>query len=74
MHIEMVEAKAFKTFGRMYSKFRSEHLSANIKITLHKALNRSVMTYAFSAWEFVADTYLFKTAAPTEQGSSILIY
>jgi hypothetical protein len=33
----MIEAKAF-TFIRVYSLFKSEWLSANIKLTLHKAL------------------------------------
>jgi hypothetical protein len=46
LHIEMIEAKAFRTFIRVYSLFKSERLSANIKLTLHKALIRSVMTYA----------------------------
>jgi hypothetical protein len=46
LHIEMIEAKAFRTFIRIYSLFKSERLSANIKLTLHKALIRSVMTYA----------------------------
>jgi hypothetical protein len=34
----MIEAKAFKTFITVYSLFKSEQLSANIKLTLHKAL------------------------------------
>jgi hypothetical protein len=46
LHIEMVEAKAFRTFLTVYSLFKSERLNANIKLTLHKALIRSVMTYA----------------------------
>jgi hypothetical protein len=29
-------------------------------MTLHKALIRSVMTYACPAWEFAADTHLMK--------------
>jgi hypothetical protein len=41
---EMIEA--FRTFIRIYSSFKNERLSANIKLTLHKALTRSVMTYA----------------------------
>jgi hypothetical protein len=41
----MIEANAFKTFTRIYSLFKSERLSANIKLTLHKPLVRSVMTY-----------------------------
>jgi hypothetical protein len=44
LHIEMIEAKAFRTFISAYSLFRSERLSANIKLTLHKAHIRSVMT------------------------------
>jgi hypothetical protein len=44
LHIQMTEAKAFRTFIRIYSLLKSERLSANIKLTLHKALIRSVMT------------------------------
>jgi hypothetical protein len=56
LHIEMIEVNAFRTFIRVYSLFKSERLRANIKLTLHKALIRSVMTYASPAW----DTYLMK--------------
>jgi hypothetical protein len=59
-HIEMNEANAFRTFIRVYSLLKSERLSTNIKLTLHKALITSVMTYACPAWEFAADTHLFK--------------
>jgi hypothetical protein len=59
-HIEMIEAKAFKTFIRIHSLFKSECLIANIKLSLHKALIRSVMTYACPTWELAADTYLLK--------------
>jgi hypothetical protein len=52
LHIEMTEVKVF----RIYSLFKSERLSANIKITFHKALIRSVMTYACPAWELAGDT------------------
>jgi hypothetical protein len=34
-------------------------LSADIKLTLHKALIKAV-TYAFPAWEFAADTHVLK--------------
>jgi hypothetical protein len=37
LHIEMIEAKAFRTFIIIYSLFKSERLRANIKLTLHKA-------------------------------------
>jgi hypothetical protein len=60
LHREMVEAKAFRTFIRVYSLFKSELLSANIKLTLHKALIRSVMTHASPSWEFAEDGYLVK--------------
>jgi hypothetical protein len=56
----MIEAKAFRTFIRIYSLFKSERLRANIKLTFHKALIRSIMTYACSAWELAADTYFLK--------------
>jgi hypothetical protein len=56
----MIEAKASKTFITVYSLFKSERISANIKLTLHKGLIRSVMTYASPAWEFAANTHLIK--------------
>jgi hypothetical protein len=58
LQIHVIEAKAFRTFIRIYSLFKSERLSANIKFTLHKALIRSVMTYAYPAWEFAAECHL----------------
>jgi hypothetical protein len=60
IHIEMIEAKSFRTFIRIYSLFKSERLSTNIKLTLHKALIWSIMTYACPAWEFAADNHLLK--------------
>jgi hypothetical protein len=65
----MMEAKVFKTFIRIYSLLKSDRLSANNKLTLYKALIRSVMTYAFPAWELAADTYVFKIEAHSKQGS-----
>jgi hypothetical protein len=56
----MIEAKASRTFIRIYSLFKSERLSTNIKLTLHKALIRDIMTYAYPAWEFAADNYVLK--------------
>jgi hypothetical protein len=52
LHIEKILAKAFRTFIRLYSLFKSERINANIKLTLHKALIRSILTYACPAWEF----------------------
>jgi hypothetical protein len=60
LHMETIEAKAFRTFLRVYSLFKSERLSININLTVHKALIRSVMTYASPAWVFAADTHLMK--------------
>jgi hypothetical protein len=54
------ETKACRTFIRIYSLVKSERLSANIKLNLHKALIRSVLTYACPAWELATDTYLLK--------------
>jgi hypothetical protein len=56
----MTEAMDFRTFIRIYFLFQSEHLRAHIKLTLHKALITSVMTYDCPAWEYSADTYLLK--------------
>jgi hypothetical protein len=59
LRTEMIEAKNFRTF-RIDSLFKSERLSTNIKLTLHKALIRSIKTYACLAWEFAADNHLLK--------------
>jgi hypothetical protein len=58
----MVEAKAFIVFIIIYSLFRSERLSSDCKLTLHKKLIRSVMAYVNPAWEFDADTPPFAIA------------
>jgi hypothetical protein len=47
----MIEAKAFRTLIRISFLFKTERLNANVKITLHKALIRLVMTYGCPAWE-----------------------
>jgi hypothetical protein len=68
LHIEMIETKAFRTFIRISSLFGSEHLSANIKLILHIALIRSLITYACLAL-VIGDRHLpIKIAAPTKQG------
>jgi hypothetical protein len=51
----MIKAKAFRTFMRIYYLFKSERLSISIKLILHKALIKSIMTYACPAWEFAAE-------------------
>jgi hypothetical protein len=60
----MIEAKAFRTFVTVYSLFKSERLSANIQLTLLKALVRCVMTYASLSWKFAADVHLMKLRRP----------
>jgi hypothetical protein len=42
----MIETKAFRTFIAIYSLFSSELARASIKLSLHKALIKSVMIYA----------------------------
>jgi urease accessory protein UreF len=53
-------SQGLQMFIRAYSLFKSEHLSANIKLNLHKALITSITTYASPAWESVADSHLLK--------------
>jgi hypothetical protein len=38
LHVEFIEARAFKTFNRIYSLFKSERLNTKVKLTLHKTL------------------------------------
>jgi hypothetical protein len=40
MHTETTAAKAFRTYIRVYPFSKSKLLSANIKLTFHKALIR----------------------------------
>jgi hypothetical protein len=69
LYIEMTEAKAFRTFITIYSLFKSERLSAKIKLTLHKALIRSVTTYTVLAPPGISGTHLpHKIAAHAKQG------
>jgi hypothetical protein len=49
----MIEGKAFRAFITTYSLFKNKQLSTNIQLTLHKALIRSVMTYACPGREFL---------------------
>jgi hypothetical protein len=41
---KMIEAKAFRTFIRVSFLFKIEQLSANIKLSLHKALITPIMS------------------------------
>jgi hypothetical protein len=60
LRTELIEARAFRIFNRVCSISKSGRLSANIKLILHDALIRSIMTYSCSAWEFAADTHFLK--------------
>jgi uncharacterized protein YdgA (DUF945 family) len=42
LHIEMIKAKAFRTFIRIYSLFTSKRLNANIKVTLHSQISNDL--------------------------------
>jgi hypothetical protein len=67
LHIKMTEAKDFTTFIRIYSLFKNECLSTNIKLTLHKALIRSVITC--SPCLGISGRHLpLKIATPTKHG------
>jgi hypothetical protein len=59
-HIERTAADDLGTYVRTYSLLRSKCLITNIKLALYKALIRSVMTYAYPTWEYVADVRLLK--------------
>jgi hypothetical protein len=59
----LTKAKTFRTFIRIYSLFKSGRLSTNIKLTIHKELIRSIMTYACPAWEFAAENHLLNCSA-----------
>jgi hypothetical protein len=56
----MIEAKAFRTIIRVNSLLKNEQFGPNIKLTLHKALIRSELTYVSPVWEFAADSHLVK--------------
>jgi hypothetical protein len=55
----MVEANTFGIFIKVSSVFTSERLSANIKLALHKALTKCVMT-STCPWWYAADMLLPK--------------
>jgi hypothetical protein len=59
-HIERIVAKALRTYGRSNSVFRSGRLSTDVKLTLYKAVIRSIMTYAYPTLEYAAGAHLLK--------------
>jgi hypothetical protein len=56
----MIQANALRAFTTIYFLFKIECLSSNIKLTVHKTLISSVMTYSCPVWEFSADTHLLQ--------------
>src|SRR5215470_4423480 len=66
-------SQGLQNISQSLPPFKSERLNANIKLTLHKALTRSVMTYACPAWEFAADTYLLNCSACKTRRSAQLV-
>jgi hypothetical protein len=68
LHIEVTEAKAFRTFIRISSLFKNEHVSANIKLTLCKALISNDLCMPHLG---ICGRHLpLKIAAPAKQGSA----
>jgi hypothetical protein len=51
---------ALCTYIRTYSLSKSGCLSTNIKLTLHNALIRPVMTYACPTWGHVVNVHVLK--------------
>jgi hypothetical protein len=66
LHIEMIEAKTFRTFIRICSLFKSERLSAYIKLIIDKTLIRSAMVYAVIRGRYLP----LNIAAPAKQRSA----
>jgi hypothetical protein len=64
----MIKAKAFRTYISTYSVFKSERLSTNNKLNLHKALMRNIMTYACPALSLRRQPST-EIAAPAKQNS-----
>jgi hypothetical protein len=59
-HVESTVGMTLRTSVRTFSLFKSGRLSTNIKLTLYKALIRSVMAYAYPTWEYAAGAHLLK--------------
>jgi hypothetical protein len=66
-HIERTVAKALRTYLRTYSLFRSERLSTNIKLTLYKALMKSIIRLSHLGVR--GGLWPLETAAPAGQSS-----
>jgi hypothetical protein len=66
---EIIKTKAI----RVHSFVKSGRLSANIKLTLNKALIRPVMTYGCPTWEFAADTHILDLRESKKRLEKVLL-
>jgi hypothetical protein len=60
LHVETTVAKAFGTYIRPYSIFKSMRFNVNIRLIVFRALIRSITINACPTWEFAADSDLLK--------------
>jgi hypothetical protein len=65
----MIAAKALRIFISIYHLLKNECLSVGTKLTLYKALVKSILTYACPAWEFAGGQLSFESAASATQSS-----
>jgi len=72
IHIGTIEIKAFPTFIRVFSLFKSERLSANVNLTLHKALVRCIMNYASPPGNLVQISIFWNCSSCKTKPSSVL--
>jgi hypothetical protein len=72
LHTERTPAKDLTTYilVRTYSMLRSQRLNINNKLTLYKALVRTIMIYASLTWDMLRKLTL-ETAAPAEPCSAL---
>jgi len=58
--IKKINGEFLSNIFQNLTAFKSERLSVNTKLTLYKALIRSITTYACPACEFAADSHVLK--------------
>lgn len=68
IHIAFIEVVAFCIL-RVCCVFRSDWLGVSIKLTLNRAIMRSVMIYACPSWEYVGRHPPAATIASAKQGN-----
>jgi len=69
MHIEAIAAKVFITFICVNPLFKSRRLSANIKLTIYKALVKQVMTLSLPRLEISRRHLSFEIIVHAKQSS-----